>query len=413
MDSRESGSHIGIGGEYQAVHGRYGECSSRLHREQSSDLRNRDPGQFFLVLTGAFPVFGQKYQWTFNNNVLPSSQWNALTVFDLAVNSEGRAHLCFQGVEMQDHMTPGDVQHAVWDEGTSQFVSKDILPSNAPSTSLSGIAITIAKDDSVHIAFSDQMGLHYATQGANASNFQLADVDTQQGNILNPSIAVGSAGTIGISYIFQHTGVGAQLRYAQKTPAKWVLDTADPGPLPLNPPMAGLGVFPQHGTNSLVIDANEVPHIAYCDAGSPSRIRHGTWTAAGQGFWAISAFGFGEIVDQAGDSSTAKILLDKNNGLHIAYQASPQGPAGTTELRLATRTVSGWAPATADPSTNSGWAISAAMHPISGEPHIAYGCPNPSAPNGTFQLKHTWAIDLIRQPLPVPHKKRPILRLPT
>jgi hypothetical protein len=363
------------------------------------------PGQFILVMTGTGPLITQTYQWNHHNNVLPSLTWNASSLFDLAVDSRNTAHLCFQGVEMTDHMSLGDVQHAVWNDGTNQFVSVDILPANAPSTFLRGIAMTIAKDDSVHIAFSDQMGLHYAMRGAQALNFLLEDVDTKQNSSISTlSIAVGSGGTTGISYLFQLAPGGFQLRYAQRTgPAKWLLDTADPGPLSTALPIAGLGEFPMRGTNSLVIDANGVPHIAYCD--SASRIRHGTWTAAGQGFWAVDAFGFGEIVDQAGEASPAKILLDKNSGLHIAYQASPQsqGPAAiNTNLRLATRTVSGWAPATPDPSNFSGWAISAAMHPISGEPHIAYGLAQSAA---TFvELRHTWAVDLLRAPLP--HKKK-------
>lgn len=281
----------------------------------------------------------------------------------------------------------------------SQFVPDGVLPLSPvpvspfqPSTFLSGPSMTIPDDDSVHIAFSDSTGLRYATRARDSDPFQVAHnpVDNRAAHSMRDlSIAVGSGGQIGISYMF-NTVVGFQLIYAQKTPAKWVLDTADPAPLPVGP----LGVFLQQGTNSLLIDANGVPHIAYCDGSL--RLRHGTWTAAGQGFWAGQAYGFGEIVDQAGQPSPAKILLDKNNVLHIAYQA--RVPAGTTELRLATRTVSGWVTGTVDPSMNSGWAISAAIDPF-GQPHIAYG-------NGAFVLKHTFAVDLIR--IPFPRKKRPI-----
>jgi hypothetical protein len=367
------------------------------------------PGPFTLVMTGTGPLITQKYQYDFHHNVVPGFGWGVMSLFDLAVDSQGTAHICFQGVQSIDHMNLGDVQHAVWNG--NQFVSMDILAANAPSVSLNGIAMTIAKNDSVHIAFCDQFGLHYAMRAPQASSFQvLEDVDTTQGsNISTLSIAVGSGGTTGISYIFRQAQAPSsdfQLRFAQRMgSAKWLLDTADPGPLPDTPAIAGLGVFPMPGANSLIIDANGVPHIAYCDAGF--RIRHGTWTAAGQGFWAVSPSGNGELVDQAGEASPVKILLDKNNGVHIAYQASPQGAgvaATMTNLRLATRTVSGWATATADPSPISGWAISAAMHPVSGEPHIAHGFG--LSLTSTFQLRHTWAVDLLRVPLP--KKKRPI-----
>src|SRR5262249_6787629 len=147
-------------------------------------------------------------------------------------------------------------------------------------------------------------------------------------------------GETGITYIVEgHTGF--QLIYAEKRPSGWIRDTADPDTAPF-----AVSAGPEQITNSLVIDANGVPHIAFFGGGPGGPgIRHATWTTAGRGFWAIS--GFGELVDKNGQPSLAKILLDKNNVLHIAYQAS-QGPASTTELRFATRTVSGWATTTVD-----------------------------------------------------------------
>jgi hypothetical protein len=313
---------------------------------------------------------------------------------------------------MPDQMTLGDVQHAVWDSSTSIFVSRDVLPANAASTVLSGITMTIAKDDFIRIAFSDnQLGLQYATR-AHASDpardsdaFQLTNIETRGGDFSNLSIAVGSGGKTGMSYFFNLPGLDAQLIYAEEMPSGWVRDTADPGPITFGQitGSSGISVLPPEGANSLVIDANGVPHIAFFGGGPGGPgIRYSTWTAAGRFSWAIA--GYGELIDKDGQPSSAKILLDKSNVLHVAYQAS-QGPAATTtELRFATRTVSGWSMETVDPSINSGWAISAAIHPTTGEPHIAYGFE--SMGMGTFELKHTWALDLIR--IPFPHKRPPI-----
>jgi hypothetical protein len=367
------------------------------------NYRIGSPGQVIVVLGGGGSLVGiQTYQWVRHDNVLPSSAWSVPTPqFDLAVDSKGRAHLCFQGIEMQDHMMLGDVQHAVWNG--SAFVSEDVLPASAASTLLSGLAMTIASDDSVHIAFSDNhLGLQYATRVHDADPFQLAVVDNRASNFSNLSIAVGSGGKTGISYIFD-PGSNAQLIYAEKMPAGWLLDTAVPGPITFGTSAWAAALsLPLVGTNSLVIDPNGIPHIAFFNGGPGGPgIRHVTWTTAGRGFWAFA--GFGELVDQSGLASPAKMLLDKNNVLHIAYQASA-GPAGTTsQLRFATRTVSGWATGTVDPSMNSGWSIAAAMDP-SGEPHIAYGFEFSGV--GAFLLKHTWALDLIR--IPFPHKKQPI-----
>src|SRR5581483_2184600 len=62
-------------------------------------------------LGGSMPVANGPYQWA-THDVMP---WSFGRQFDLAVDSEGTAHLCFQGFENQDHMTLGDVQHAMWD----------------------------------------------------------------------------------------------------------------------------------------------------------------------------------------------------------------------------------------------------------------------------------------------------------
>ena len=364
------------------------------------------PGPIAILFIGGTLVPSQTYQWTRHDNVLPSSAWSVPSPqFDLAVDSRNRAHLCFQGIEMQDHMMLGDVQHAVWNGAA--FVSADVLPANAPSTSLSALAMTIASDDSVHIAFSDNtMGVRYATHAHDADPFQLANIDTRAGAYSNMSISVGSGGKAGISYIFD-PGSNAQLIFAEKMPTTWLLDTAVPGPMTLgsNSWAAGLGL-PRVGTNSLVIDPSGVPHIAFFNdgPGGPG-IRHVTWTSAGRGFWAVA--GFGELVDPSGLASSAKILLDQNNALHIAYQASPAPGGTTTQLRFATRTVSGWASVVVDPSMNSGWSISAALAP-NGEPHIAYGFEFSGV--GAFLLKHAWAVDIVRIPF-FPHNKKPPIHI--
>jgi hypothetical protein len=370
------------------------------------------PGPISVVFRGSSIAAVQAYQWTSHDDVLPSSVWSLpSTPFDLAVDSRNRAHLCFPGIEMQDQMTLGDVQHAIWDGST--FVSADVLSPVAASTFPSGLAMTIANDDSVHIAFSDnQLGLRYATRAHDSDPFQLENVDTRAGTFSNLSIAVGSGGNTGVSYILKLTGAGndAVLMYAEKMSSTWLLDTACPGPITFGPGAwaAGLGLA-NVGTNSLVIDPNGVPHIAFFNAasGSPG-IRHGTWTIAGRGFWAFG--GYGELVDQTGLPATAKMLLDKNNVLHVAYQASPNA-GDTSELRFATRTLSGWAAVTVDPSVDSGWSIAAAVDPTTGEPHIASGF-EASGVGSAFALKHSWAVDLIRIPFPPTHKTRPILRRP-
>jgi hypothetical protein len=357
------------------------------------------PGQLFVRIGSNGPIATLPYTWT-RHQVVPASQWSVNSLFDLAVDSQGIPHICFQGVEQGDHTTFGDLQHGVWNSVSQAFGSMDVLPPNDPSVFIGGLAMAIGPDDSVHIALSDDQhhGLRYATRARGANTFTLTPIDNlRAGGFSNMSIAVGSRGQVGISYFFRPTGNNPQLMYAEKTAGGWVLDTADQGNRQL--------LESSMGPNSLVIDPNGVPHIAYHSGGLG--LRHGTWTAAGRGNWTLGAFGAGESVDTAGVALPATILLDKSNVLHIAYRA--QTSVGAAVLRLATRTVSGWAIATVDsttvdPSVITG--VAACLDP-SQEPHIA--CGFTPVLNGTAVLKHTFAIDLIARP-PSPHKRKILQR---
>jgi hypothetical protein len=370
------------------------------------------PGAISLVLLGGLPVLFQTYQWTRHDNVLPSMEWSIPSPpFDLAVDSNNRAHLCFQGIETTDHMTLGDVQHAIWDG--SRFESADVLPANAPSISLSGIAMAIASDDSVHIAYAgSNTSLSYATRAHDADPFQRVEVDARTDRITNLSIAVGSSGQVGISYIIDQAGNNSlSVVYAEKQAGGWILDTAVPAPLSFGSTMWGAGLsLPNLGTSSLVIDPNGVPHIAcFNDGPGGPGLRHVTWTTAGRGFWTMG--GFGELVDAMALPFVARMLLDKNNALHIAYQALSGTGATTSQLRFATRTIAGWATTTADATINSGWSASAAINPKNGEPHIAYGFEFSGF--GALLLKHTWAVDTTRIPFPPKHKPIKIIKRPS
>jgi hypothetical protein len=360
------------------------------------------PLQFF----GFQPLIVLKqYQWQFFA-VVPPAQWDILSLFDLALDSAGRAHLCYAEMDTFDHAPAPNLKHAVWNAANSQFDSSVVQNSSFAT----GLAMTIAADDSVHVAFSDDLGLHYATQARGANSFQLAVVNNQQpATVRDVSIAVGSTGQIGISYIFQTTGantLGFQLRYAQKMPAGWTVDTADPGPL--NSGNTWLMDVLHPGANSLLIDGFGVPHIAYFSASRG--LCHATRTVPGQFFWTVSPSGNGELVDAAGQATSAKILLDSNNVLHIAYQAKNQ--TGATEVRFATRATAGtWGTLTVDSTSTCGWGTSAAMD-SKGLPHFIYGF-TPII-NGLIALKHMYTYQYAQDRLPIHCKKptKPILTRP-
>ena len=356
---------------------------------------------FFIFETDLGTRIGLKYKWTITEIEPPWADWNSL---DLAVDSKGRAHLCFIGE------LPGSVLatliHAVWDETAGQFARTEVVHIGGTS----GLAMTIAKDDSVHIAYvgtkSNQAVLKYATRARDSDPFYLEDVDTLDPFYLisNLSIAAGPGGKIGISYIIQNPSHDDfQLDYAEQTANGWRKASFGWGVMGLPPNVPGAYFNEQRGTNSLVFDVSGVPHIAHFADGLG--LRHATFTSPSWNNFLI------ETVDGAGQCVPAKILLDQRNVLHIAYQAQLSG--GTTELRLATQSFAllgpPWTTATIDPSVNSGWGISAALDPT-GQPHISYGF-FPMA-NGSLDLKHIYAVNITALPWPGHKIKRPFIPLP-
>jgi hypothetical protein len=307
------------------------------------------------------------------------------------------------------------LSHAVWDG--AQFVLTAVEKGLG---SLWGLAMTIGTDDSVHIAYALEPDAHgkatlkYATRAKGSVSFQLTTIDNRYGWFSNLSIA-NSAGKTGVSYINgvypnNNPNSSFMLVYAEKTSNGWTTELADPGPMASGLPPNVMGAYyADRGTNSLILDNNGAPHIAYFSDGLG--IRHGTRPSAPGSQWVGGPQGqHGEPVDAAGQASPASILLDQSGVLDIVYQA--QGPMGM-ELRLATRAGSGsWLTGTVDAGLNSGFAVSAAMN-ANGQLHIAYGY-IPFV-NAWLELKHTFSVNTaLLKPLPFPHKqpKRPIPRRP-
>ncbi len=368
------------------------------------------PGQVSLLLIGGNPVASQSYSWKVFDDVLPSATVSPFLPFDLAVDSHDVPHLCFQGMASR---SIGDVRHGMWNG--SVFSSEVVTSPSAPTFDLTDIAMTIGSDDSIHMAFADDaQGLQYATRASGAKGFTVETVEPRPGNYDKVSVATGAHGKVAISYLadVDPNRPGIAMNYAEKTPpGHWTRDTVVP------PSIGAAGFFFSPGSaqtevpNSLVLDQNGVPHIVFFLAAplpAPSGIRHTTWTSAGFGFWANG--GFGELIEESAAASHAKLMIDKNNALHVAYQAFQSGAGTAGDLRFATRTVSNWASATVDSARNSGWSVSAAMDPQSAEPQIAYGAE--FGGSGAMMLRHAWALDIVRIPFPHKRPKVNIVRRP-
>jgi hypothetical protein len=111
--------------------------SGRLTANQGNTLTyaRGTPDGPVQAIAGSHLLFTRQYQWS-HFEVVPSSQWAPGFPFDLAVDSQGKAHLCFRGPDVEDHEQTGAVKYAVFNEISQQF---DITPTRCtPSHSSRG-----------------------------------------------------------------------------------------------------------------------------------------------------------------------------------------------------------------------------------------------------------------------------------
>jgi len=325
----------------------------------------------------------------------PTYHWSDPDLNDLALDSQGRLHLCLCNMDQ--------VSHAVRDPN-GQFVLTAVEKKLGTPAD---VRMTIGKDDAVHFAYAlgtDSHGnatLKHASRASGSASFLVETVDHRRGWFSNVSVATSGA-KVAISYINGVWGTSGgndtfALMYAEKTTGPWAVEVANPGPgasgFPPNVPGA---VFADRGANSLILDNNTAPTIAFFTDGVGLRIATRA-PAAG------SAWSAGAPVDAAGQATPATLFVEPNGAMHIVYQA--QGAAGT-ELRLATKAGFGpWTTGTIDAGLDSGFAISAAMD-SAGQTHMAYGFV--PVVNGLVKLKYTFSTN-VTYPIPIRKPKRPII----
>src|SRR5262249_10197651 len=147
---------------------------------------------------------------------------------NLAIDSKERLHLCL--------FNQAQLSHAVWNDQAGRFDLTAIEQRHGlPLGNLWGLAMTIGKDDSVHIAYAldpDAHGatLKYATRAKDSDPFQSVEIDKRSGSFSNVSIA-NSGGKTGVSYINRVSADSFMLVYAEKTSTGWTTELADPGPM--------------------------------------------------------------------------------------------------------------------------------------------------------------------------------------
>jgi len=215
-------------------------------------------------------------------------------------------------------------------------------------------AIAIDSSGNPHISYSDYTtttnSLYYAHKDSSGWHIEKLDSGDVEGAT---SIAIDTFGYPHISY-HQHTNLGhpvCELKYAYKDASGWHIETVESGNI--------VG-----GSNSLVLDSANRPHIAYSD-NSLQALKVADYTGSK---WDIS------IVDPTGWGWAASMRIDSLSRFQIAYLDYNSG-----SLKYALKdAASSWKIETVDVGAAHDVLSASLAVDSSNRPHIAYGLSQPT-----------------------------------
>ena len=248
----------------------------------------------------------------------------------ICLDWEGYPHLVFGG----DHL------YYAWFDGEWRMEVVDDSPSTGIQPSL-----TLDSNGDPHISYQSFAGngqLRYAFKGIGGWEIAVPDDGAGMAAGRYSTIAVDSYDEPHISYV----GGDYALRHAHRESGVWSVETLE----------TNLGTY--GGENSIDIDQNDYPHIAYFDD-SNNRLRYAYEDLSG---WHL------ETPDAAYDvGSGVSLVLDSSDYPHISHFHW----AGSYDLRYSYKDGSGWHHEDADTLGITGRYTSIVLD-TSGYPHISY-----------------------------------------
>lgn len=281
----------------------------------------------------------------------------------LALDAAGNPHISYT-------TSNGSAVGYATKSGNASWVYSSIESSS--TAVIRGPAIALGTNGSVHISYRAGTKLKYATKASGSWTTSVVDggppLNKNVGNY--SSIALDANGNPRISY---YNISDKTLMYAQWIGTSWHKDTADFG--------GDTGWY-----TSLAIDSRGFPHISYYDS-TRRKVKYITWDASGFGNWIQSAAGMGEVVDTVTLGGKTAIVLNGANVPAIAYQG---GTGLDFELRYAERTGSGQNKWVYEVVDAGGGGIGVSMDLLTdGYPHLSYSHIVPSS-SPISKLKHAY-----------------------
>jgi hypothetical protein len=216
----------------------------------------------------------------------------------IAVDSSDKVHISYMEKVTRDsscapyYIFCGYLKYATNASGT--WVTEYVERAGASNGGNIFIESDIAVDstEKVHISYSGQDGLRYATKDSGPWVIETLDISADVGRY--SSIAVDSSDKVHISYYDVTNG---DLKYATNASGSWSTETLDSG-----------GDVGKH--SSIAIDSSDKVHISYYDATSGDL----KYTTNASGSWLTGT------LDSDGDTGQyTSIGIDTSDKVHISY----------------------------------------------------------------------------------------------
>jgi len=300
-------------------------------------------------------------------------EWNIQTVdsagdvgwdSSIAVNNTGNPRISYGDYTRNGPHSVGDLKYASWSGSSWNISTVDI-----EWIQHTRVAVGIA--DTAHISYRDQYAsLKYAVwNGANWTR-EVVDGWSVEGNsVFHNDLSLNTDGYPCISYQAHYDTQGAvdDLKYARFDGSSWDIERVDTP--------NDVGLF-----NSIVIDANDHPHISYYDQ-TNTALKYAVWNGSS---WEI------ETVDNTGDIGWySSIALDSSGRPCISY-----GDHSNGDLKYARWSGSSWVIQVVD---STGWVADFSSLALDSRdrPHISYYDTSHSDLKYAAWNGHSWVAETV------------------
>jgi len=303
-------------------------------------------------------VFAEGKRWIIHQVVLGQENYS-IYKSSIAIDSQNIPHISFHD------KSSGEVKYASFNGSSWDIEVVDSVGANdVGSTSLA-----FDKNDIPHISYyeGNNHRLKYARRIGSTWHTEAVSGPSTNGRA--SSLAIDSDNFPHISW----SGSGYAFMYSKWTGFTWETTT----------------IASEARHNSIGLDNNNTPHISYFIAGSDNYLKYATYNGTS---WDT------EIVDLPPPSgaygSRNTLTLDGNNLPHIAYSIEKSGDNPNNSIKYAKWTGTNWEMEMVE-STSTAWYSSVALSLTGSTPHICYTTSTGGSLHYSYKNETSWINETV------------------